>query len=93
MEETLELLVVKEAHSCSAQQRTQGTTSVITMTGFGDVKIIFVYRGKKKITWLSVGPQCGCFTYKLFRILKEGEKYVIQNLIKKLGCARSCKVL
>lgn len=48
MEETLELLVVKEAHSCSAQQRTQGTTSVITMTGFGDVKIIFVYRGKKK---------------------------------------------
>lgn len=32
MEEMLEL-VVKEAQSCSAQQRTQGTTSVITMTG------------------------------------------------------------
>lgn len=48
MEETLELLVVKEVQSCSAQQRTQGTTSVIKMTGFGDVKIIFIYRGKNK---------------------------------------------
>lgn len=50
MEEMLELLIVKEAQSCSAQQRTQGTTSVITMTGFeDDVKIIYVYRGKKSL--------------------------------------------
>lgn len=57
MEETMQLLVVKEAQSCSAQQKTQGTASVITMTGFGDAKIVFVYRGKKEslgCSWPSV---------------------------------------